>query len=185
MHRVRGKLTYANVIATLALFIALAGGTAYAASELGKESVGTKQLAKGAVTPVKLSKASKATLTGPKGATGAPGPKGDTGGQGPQGVPGPGNIVTFNFGTQDFVSTNSHGFEIPGISFAEMSEYAWQAELVGTSGTQFVPLPGPGIGAVSEYRTSIGNMGGKAILSVVRDAGPGEVDGVRLLVTKP
>lgn len=39
----RLKLTYANVIATLALFIALGGG-AIAASQLGKNSVGSKQL---------------------------------------------------------------------------------------------------------------------------------------------
>lgn len=64
MDHIRGKLTYANVIATLALFVALAGGTAYAASQLEKESVGTKQLAKGAVTPSKLSKKAKSTLTG-------------------------------------------------------------------------------------------------------------------------
>ena len=92
MHRIRGKLTYSNVISTLCLFLLLGGGTAWAASQLGKESVDTKQLAKEAVTPTKLSKASKATLTGdpgPKGATGAPGPKGDTGPTGQQGPQGP------------------------------------------------------------------------------------------------
>ena len=44
--RLRARLTYANVIATLALFLALGGGAAYAAS-LGKNSVGTKQLKPG------------------------------------------------------------------------------------------------------------------------------------------
>jgi hypothetical protein len=76
MKRLSGKLTYANVISTFCLVLLLGGGTAYAASQLGKESVGTKQLAKGAVTPAKLSKASKKTLTGPKGATGAQGIQG-------------------------------------------------------------------------------------------------------------
>jgi trimeric autotransporter adhesin len=42
-------LSYANVMATLALFVALGGG-AYAASELAKDSVGPKQLKKNAVT---------------------------------------------------------------------------------------------------------------------------------------
>jgi hypothetical protein len=91
MHRIRGKLTYSNVSSTLCLFLLLGGGTAWAASELGKESVDTKQLAKEAVTPTKLSKASKAALAGdpgPKGATGAQGPKGDTGPTGPQGPQG-------------------------------------------------------------------------------------------------
>jgi hypothetical protein len=83
MHRIRGKVTYANVMATVAVFLVLAGGTAFAATEmLPKASVGTKQLAKEAVTPAKLSKASKATLTGPQGATGP------TGAQGPQGPKG-------------------------------------------------------------------------------------------------
>jgi hypothetical protein len=95
MKHLSGKLTYANVISTLCLFLLLGGGTAYAASRLGKESVDTAQLAKEAVTPAKLSKASKAGLSGPegsKGATGAQGPKGDvgaTGSQGPAGQQGP------------------------------------------------------------------------------------------------
>ena len=43
------KLNYSNVIATIALFVAL-GGAAVAAG-LPKNSVGTKQLKRGAVTP--------------------------------------------------------------------------------------------------------------------------------------
>lgn len=46
--------TYANVIATIALFVAL-GGVAVAAG-LPKNSVGVKQLKRGAVTPVKIRK---------------------------------------------------------------------------------------------------------------------------------
>ena len=41
--RIRGKLTYANVTATLALFVAL-GGTGYAAITLPRNSVGAAQL---------------------------------------------------------------------------------------------------------------------------------------------
>lgn len=50
--RFRPKLTYANVIATIALFIAL-GGAAVAAG-LPKNSVGTKQLKRGAVNTADL-----------------------------------------------------------------------------------------------------------------------------------
>jgi hypothetical protein len=50
----RPKLTYANVVATLALFIAIGGASAFAASQLGKNSVGSKQLKKNAVTAAKL-----------------------------------------------------------------------------------------------------------------------------------
>jgi hypothetical protein len=80
MKRLSQKLTYANVMATVAVFLVVAGGTAVAATQmLPKNSVGSKQIKKAAVTPAKLSKAAKAALTGPQGATGAPGPKGETG----------------------------------------------------------------------------------------------------------
>ena len=49
MKRLRPKLTYANVMATIAVFIAL-GGASYAATQLPKNSVGSKQLKKNAVT---------------------------------------------------------------------------------------------------------------------------------------
>lgn len=48
-----GRLTYANVTATIALFVAL-GGASYAAVALPANSVGTRQLRSGAVTPAKL-----------------------------------------------------------------------------------------------------------------------------------
>lgn len=44
------RLTYSNVVATLALFLALTGGIAWAAGNLGKNSVKSKNLAKGSVT---------------------------------------------------------------------------------------------------------------------------------------
>lgn len=46
--KLRARVTYANVVATLALFIAL-GGTSVAAIQLGKNSVKAKQIAPGAV----------------------------------------------------------------------------------------------------------------------------------------
>ncbi len=67
----RPKLSYANVVSTLCLFLLLTGGAAYAASHLGKNSVGTKQLKKNAVTTAKINKEAvtgakikKGTLTG-------------------------------------------------------------------------------------------------------------------------
>jgi hypothetical protein len=59
MRFIRRKVTFANVIAAMALFIAL-GGLAVAAG-LPKNSVGSKQLKKNAVTAVKVK---KHTLTG-------------------------------------------------------------------------------------------------------------------------
>jgi hypothetical protein len=57
------KLTYANVTSTLALFIALTGATAYAATKLPDRSVGEFQLRPGAVTAEKIR---KAAVTAPK-----------------------------------------------------------------------------------------------------------------------
>ena len=50
----RPRLTYANVVATLALFIAIGGASAFAASQLDKNTVGPKQLKKNAVTTAKI-----------------------------------------------------------------------------------------------------------------------------------
>jgi hypothetical protein len=97
VQRIRRKLTYANVVATLALFLVLAGGTAIAARQvLPKNSVGTRQLKKGAVTPQKLSKSSKSALKGAQGPRGEAGPQGQTGPrglQGEKGAPGATNVV--------------------------------------------------------------------------------------------
>jgi hypothetical protein len=54
VRRILGKLSYANVMATIAVFIALGGG-AYAVT-VGKHSVGKKQLKNGAVTDKKVKK---------------------------------------------------------------------------------------------------------------------------------
>jgi hypothetical protein len=67
----RPKLTYANVTATLALIIAVGGASAFAATQLAKNSVGANQLKKNAVTTAKIkreaitaAKVKKGTLTG-------------------------------------------------------------------------------------------------------------------------
>ena len=49
----RPKLSYANVVATLALFVAL-GGASYAAIQLPKNSVGAKQIKRNAVSSAKI-----------------------------------------------------------------------------------------------------------------------------------
>jgi hypothetical protein len=54
MTRIRSKLTYANLISTICLFLLLGGGAAFAASHLGKNSVGNKQLKANAVTGAKV-----------------------------------------------------------------------------------------------------------------------------------
>lgn len=82
----RSRLTYANVVASVALFVAL-GGISYAAVTLPARSVGRAQLRDGAVTKRALSPGLKEAFAdrgraGPRGATGVSGP------QGPQGLAG-------------------------------------------------------------------------------------------------
>jgi hypothetical protein len=55
------RLTYANVVSTICLFLLLGGATAFAAVHLKKNSVGTKQLKKNSVTGAKVK---NQTLTG-------------------------------------------------------------------------------------------------------------------------
>jgi hypothetical protein len=88
------RLSYANVTASLALFVAL-GGTGYAASTLPRDSVGSKQIRAGAVTSSDVRNgslrgadfAAGALPPGPRGAQGERGPQGERGSQGPAGQP--------------------------------------------------------------------------------------------------
>jgi hypothetical protein len=115
----RGKLSYANVIATLALFVAL-GGSSYAAVQLSRGDVKTKHLARGSVTSAKvknrslvgrdfkrgLLRAGPAGPQGPQGSAGPQGPRGVAGPRGIQGEPGP---------TQGATSSNASA--APSASF--------------------------------------------------------------------
>ncbi|HET8813407.1 MAG TPA: hypothetical protein VFM51_00440, partial [Solirubrobacterales bacterium] len=55
MKHIRKRLTYANVMSSIAVFVVL-GGAAFAAVQLPKNSVGTKQLKKNAVSKAKIKK---------------------------------------------------------------------------------------------------------------------------------
>lgn len=86
----RPRVTYANVVSSLALFIAL-GGTSYAVAKLPKNSVGESQLRASAVTSSKIKDgtiapgdlAPGAASSGPRGPRGEQGPKGTDGARGP------------------------------------------------------------------------------------------------------
>jgi hypothetical protein len=99
--RLRKRLTYANVIATLALFVAL-GGSSYAAisitgrdvrdgsltgSDLKRASIGTREIRDGSVAKRDLTKSLQESHM-PAGSASGQGPKGDTGPAGSQGQPG-------------------------------------------------------------------------------------------------
>lgn len=85
IRRFSSRLTYANVTATLALFVAL-GGSSYAAFSLPRDSVGSKQIRAGAVRSPEVKKGSlhasdlsagaRRSLRGAKGPQGPVGPAG-------------------------------------------------------------------------------------------------------------
>jgi hypothetical protein len=56
LRRLRPHLTYANVMATIAVVLALGGAGAYAASKLGKNVVKSRNIAAGAVRTVDIAK---------------------------------------------------------------------------------------------------------------------------------
>jgi hypothetical protein len=92
--QIRKRLTYANVMSSIAVFLVLGGATAFAAAQLGKNTVGAKQLKRNAVVAAKIKnsaitteKVKDGSLLGsdfqsgqlPQGAVGSEGPKGPKG----------------------------------------------------------------------------------------------------------
>lgn len=94
MSRVRSRLSYANVVSTICLFLLL-GGVAYAATQLPANSVGSRQLKRnavtgpkiknGAISAAKLRRSTFDVLRGPAGPQGPVGPQGPAGQAGPAG----------------------------------------------------------------------------------------------------
>jgi hypothetical protein len=106
----------ANVLALLALFIAL-GGSSYAALALPKNSVGTRQIKPSAVTLSKISTSARKSLTGP---TGPAGPTGLQGNTGMTGARGPVNVV-MRFGTATAVASNASATASANCNAGEMA----------------------------------------------------------------
>jgi hypothetical protein len=108
----RPRLTYANVMSSIAVFLILGGGVAFAATQLPKNSIGTKQLKKNAVTAAKIKKNSVNSAKvknhslravdfeagqlpdGPQGKEGPRGPEGPRGERGEPGEAGATAVVT-------------------------------------------------------------------------------------------
>jgi hypothetical protein len=83
MKRIAGQLNFSNIVALLALFVAL-GGTSYAVSRLPRNSVGKDQLKKNAVISSKVKNGTLLKDDFKKGQL----PKGDKGDKGEQGLAG-------------------------------------------------------------------------------------------------
>jgi hypothetical protein len=113
--RLARKLTYANVVATLALMIAISGGTALAATHL----ITGKQIAKGTISATNIKKHTLTStlfkkgvkLRGARGATGPAGPAGAPGAAGANGTAAAYGLITKNAnGNLVFASGLSSGF---------------------------------------------------------------------------
>jgi hypothetical protein len=117
----------ATVIATTALVITVGGGTAFAASQLAANSVGTRQLQDGAVTDAKIKRDTITTDRLTSGARAAlKGDRGPVGPQGPQGPQGPSGSTTImvsslgstwknhSDGTEGNASINAQGAQLGG-----------------------------------------------------------------------
>lgn len=156
--RIRSKLTYANVTATVALFVAL-GGSSYAALTLPRNSVGDRQIRAGAVrsSEVKdrslrlrdLSVPTRKSLQGQRGEAGPAGPAGPAAVRyfavaQASGVFVRGNAVSG--GREGGVGTYSVGFA------ASVSGCAYSATL-GTTDATFVP---PGHVTVTDLGGRVG-----------------------------
>jgi len=159
----RKRLTFANVVSCLALFVAL-GGASYAAINLPKNSVGSKQLKKNSVTSAKVKNHSLKAVDFKAGQL----PAGREGPQGPTGEPGPfpsvlpsGKTVVGAFdasivasaGGQSVTSQVSYPFPAPGQEAIYVKEEATNSICTGSSAHPTAP---PGFTCVYErHETNI------------------------------
>jgi hypothetical protein len=107
LRRLQQRLSYANITATIALFIAL-GGTSYAAIQIPRNSVGSSQLRSGSVgssevknrslRTIDLSVAARRALAGQRGPAGPQGPPGPAG-TGAPGTAGASGALSLTFTT--------------------------------------------------------------------------------------
>jgi hypothetical protein len=128
--RVRPRIPrYANITATLALFLAL-GGTATAAATLERGSVGAREIAKDAVRSpeiqdetIRLNDLSRGTRRKLEGAQGAVGP------QGPAGPAGPAGTSEVRFAEDDAAVVPDCGegapFECPNVQSIVVTRGSW------------------------------------------------------------
>jgi hypothetical protein len=141
----RSRLSYANVVATLALFLALCGGS-YAALKLPKNSVGPKQLKKNSVTSVKVKagslltsdfkKSQRTKLVGPRGAQGPVGPAGPVTGELPS------KATLRGVYNVDFVASGVDEIGGDSISFALRLPAKPTVQVIGVGGAPTANCPG-------------------------------------------
>src|SRR5437763_10452248 len=140
------RLTYANVVSTLALFAALGGG-AYAAINLPKNSVTTVQVKNGSLLAKDFKKGQlKAGARGLAGPAGLPGAKGAAGIQGVKGDPGlDGSAKAYAYiGGPGTVGPSAHGITNANIT-AHLASQASEYCIDGLSFTPTVAIVQPDV----------------------------------------
>jgi hypothetical protein len=155
--RLRSRLSYANVTATVALFIAL-GGSSYAAITLPRNSVGTQQLRAGAVQGKDIRNGTIQTADMSKRARNAL--RGQQGPAGPSGITEHAQIGSTGrqvYGTATQSSWSLNAPEVHRLEFGrDVSQCAYSATLADVPGGN-VPTAVPG-------RVTVASAGGPAIV---------------------
>jgi collagen triple helix repeat protein len=152
-----------NLVAYLALFVALSG-TSYAASTklLPKNSVGSAQVINGSLQKGDLSKRAVAALRGARGrqglpgaqgAQGLPGAQGTSGAPGPPGPPGIANAGRFALDSS-FVNTGD-----PHVVDAFIATGSMNSECLTTINASTLPWPGQTSGAYCDQVVHDGVQG--------------------------
>ena len=176
MARLTSRLSYANVTATIALFVAL-GGSSYAAITLPKNSVTSKQIKNGQVKSADLannavtsSKVKNGSLLSadfksgqiPAGATGPPGQNGSNGAT---------NVVVRS--TQVPSANGTDGSGTAQCNFGERATGGGVQIGGGSSATMFLPQPGgipvpnsPGATPISWFASWHNATGGSATVTI-------------------
>jgi len=177
----RHRITSAHVIALIALFVALGGG-AYAAFKLPRNSVGTKQLRRGAVTPPKLSRAALKELKGatgprgPQGKTGKAGPKGAKGEKGDTGPTGPSDIYAAGAaaGSLSGSYTQVASITVPAGDYllqAKTTIFSAATETAAIAACQIAPTAAGGPGTWDQTRVTAPAIAGQTTSEVAALAG--------------
>jgi hypothetical protein len=169
----RPKLSYANVVSSLALFAAL-GGVSYAAVALPAGSVGHKQVRASAITTQQVRDhtlrkrdfRAGVLTSGVQGPQGEPGPQGERGPQGPAGDPAaaltPGSVGTPQL-AQDSVTYSKLGIVPVHASSNDNTQSPKLVQVDCPSGTTILSggagiahnfVPAPGVAALS-YNTGL------------------------------
>ncbi len=164
------SLNYSNVVATLALFVAL-GGTSYAVVSLPRDSVGHRQVRAGAVRSSEVKDGSLRTSDlSSQARTSLRGVKGNPGPAGPQGVPGTPAIRYFA-AVQDngeAVRGNAKGFGSKGLGSGRY-DLTFEQPVTGCAFTATIGSTDanpPPTGRIVVY-----DEGGRVAVSTFDDAG--------------